>query len=78
MKATKTEYQKIYKENNELKNYILNQQKQKQQQEQQYHSKFSDYRKKEVSDEENTVENDENITPTNSDNEIEENDQQQF
>ena len=70
LKATKIEYQKIYKENNELKNYILNQQKQQQQQ--QYYSKLSDYRNKEVYDEENTVQNDEDITPTNSDNEIEE------
>ena len=30
LKATKIEYQKIYQENNELNNYILNQQKQKQ------------------------------------------------
>ena len=30
LKATKIEFQKIYEENNELKNYILNQQKQKQ------------------------------------------------
>ena len=29
LKATKIEYQKIYKENSELKNYISNQQKQK-------------------------------------------------
>ena len=37
---------------------------------------MSSYRNKEVSDDENTVEND--ITPTNPDNEIEENDEQQF
>ena len=39
---------------------------------------MSSYRNKEVSDEENTVENDEDITPANSDNGIEENDEQQF
>ena len=35
LKATKIEYQKIYKENSELKNYISNQQKQKTKQQQQ-------------------------------------------
>ena len=39
---------------------------------------MSDYRNKEVSDKENTVEKDEDVTPTNSGNEIEENDEQQF
>ena len=39
---------------------------------------MSDYRNKEVSDEENTEENHKDITPTNSNNEIEESDGQQF
>ena len=81
LKATKTEYQKIHKENIELRNYILNQrknyekrkQKQKQQLYQKQYKQQIEEQEESKNSEPNKNESDkENETPVNSDNKIEE------